>query len=64
MPGDWYLDETKKVPVKLTKFTTEGGTPAVTLIWNSSYSGEFTLWFGTDKHEKNFTKTIVVESLF
>ena len=64
MPGDWYLDETKKIPVKLTKFTTEGGTPAVTLIWNSSYSGEFTLWFGTDKHEKNFTKTIVVESLF
>lgn len=62
-PGDWYIDG-PKVPAKLEKYTTEGGTPAVKVTWTSSYSGQFTLWFGQEGHEKNFTKTIVVESLF
>ena len=62
-PGDWYIDG-PKVPVTLQKFKTEDGYPAVKVKWNSSYSGQFTLWYGKDQHEKNFNKTIVIQSLF
>ena len=61
--GDWYIDG-PKVPVTLEKFTTTRGIPGVKVKWNSSYSGQFTLWFGDESHFKNFSKTIVVESLF
>ena len=62
--GDWYIDG-PKVPVTLERFTTPRNIPGVKVKWNSSYSGSFTLWFGgKDGHYKNFSKTIVVESLF
>ena len=63
--SDWYIEESK-VPVKLEKFKTERGAPAVRITWLSSYSGQFTLWYGVKEtgHKKNFSKTIVVESLF
>ncbi len=66
VPGDWYTDEKVKVPITMKKFKTERGTPAVTIKWNSSYSGQFTLWYGNKEtgHDKNFSKTIVIESLF
>jgi len=52
--------------VSLEKFKTERGIPGVKIKWNSSYSGQFTLWYGNKEigHDKNFSKTIVVESLF
>ena len=61
--GDWFIDG-PKVPVTLEKFTTPRGIPGVKVKWNSSQSGQFTLWFGEQGHYKNFSKTIVVESLF
>ena len=63
--GDWYIDG-PKVPVTLKKFKTQRGTPGVKVKWNTSYSGQFTLWYGIKDsgHMKNFQKTIVVESLF
>ena len=63
--GDWYIDG-PKVPVTLEKFKTQRGTPGVKIKWNTSYSGQFTLWYGIKDsgHMKNFQKTIVVESLF
>ena len=61
--GDWFIDG-PKVPVELTKFTTSRGIPGVKVKWTRSQSGQFTLWFGDKGHYKNFSKTIVVESLF
>lgn len=63
--GDWFIDG-PKVPVVLEKIVTERDTPGVKIKWTSSYSGQFTLWYGHKEsgHEKNFSKTIVVESLF
>ena len=63
--GDWYIDG-PRVPVTLEKFKTQRGTPGVKVKWNTSYSGQFTLWYGikNNGHMKNFQKTIVVESLF
>ena len=63
--GDWYIDG-PRVPVLLEKFKTERNIPGVKIKWNSSYSGQFTLWYGNKEigHDKNFSKTIVVESLF
>ena len=61
--GDWYI-EGPKVPVQLEKFITPRGIPGVKVKWNSSQSGQFTLWFGEQTNYKNFQKTIVVESLF
>lgn len=61
---DWYIDG-PKVPVKLERFTTEARRPGVRITWGSSYSGQFTLWYGSKTgHIKNYSKTIVVESLF
>ena len=62
--GDWHIDG-PKVPVILEKFITPRGIPGVKVKWNSSQSGQFTLWFGKNHSNfKNFVKTIVVESLF
>lgn len=61
--GNWHI-EGPKVPVTLEKFTTSRGIPGVKVKWNSSQSGQFTLWFGENTNYKNFVKTIVVESLF
>ena len=63
--GTWYLDG-PKVPVQMEKFTTPSGTPGVKIKWLASYSGQFTLWYGdkNNGHYKDFSKVIVVESLF
>lgn len=47
-----------KCPVKLEPFTDENGFSCVKVKWLSTYSGQFDLTIG------NYTKTIVVESLF
>lgn len=62
--GKWYVGE-PNVPVILEPFLTDRGIHGVKIKWNSSYSGQFTLWFGDQNgHYKNYSKTIVVESLF
>ena len=62
--GQWHIDG-PKVPVSLEPFVDKRGAHGVNIKWNSSYSGQFTLWFGNEQgHYKNYSKTIVVESLF
>ena len=62
--GKWSIVG-PQVPVVLKPFTTERGIAGVILKWNTSYSGSFTLEYGNENgHYKNFTKQIVVESLF
>ena len=51
---EWTVD--KKYPVKLIK--TEKDPRTITLIWDSTFSGQFELSYG------KYIKTIVVESLF
>ena len=52
----WKVDG--KPPVKLEPFTDDNGFACVKVKWLSTYSGQFDLMIG------NYTKTIVVESLF
>lgn len=61
--GYWLLGQTK-VPVKLEAFVNDKNYSAVKIKWNSSYSGQFDLFY-QDLQGNNITqKTIVVESLF
>ena len=61
--GQWYL--TKKVPVLREEFQDEKGRKAIKIKWDSSYSGQFDLWYGDENGPiKDYKKTIVVESLF
>lgn len=64
--GDWYINSNSTIPIILEKFRTERDGPGIRLKWNASYSGQFTLLYGKKDsgHYKNFSKTIVVESLF
>lgn len=62
--GDWYISN-KKFPVKMETFSDDQGRNAVKIKWNSTYSGQFDLWFGdADGPLLDYKKTIVVESLF
>lgn len=61
--GYWYLGKTK-VPVKLDAFVDERNYSAVRIMWNSSYSGQFDLYYRDMKGNNITMKTIVVESLF
>lgn len=55
--GRWSVD--KKFPIEVTSVTTNArGRSVITLMWTSSYTGQFDLQYG------DYTKTIVVESLF
>ena len=56
LKGTWAAQKDR--PVTLEPFTDERGFPAVKVKWNSTYSGQFELSYG------NYSKTIVVESLF
>ena len=61
--GQWYL--TKKVPVLREEFEDEKGRKAIKIKWDSSYSGQFDLWYGDENGPiKDYKKTIVIESLF
>ena len=53
MLAEWKID--KKYPVKIIPDT---DPRSITLVWDSTYSGQFELSYG------KYTKTIVVESLF
>lgn len=54
VPGIWKVDD--NIPVTLT--VNEQDPREVSLKWNAAYSGQFELYYG------NYSKTIVVESLF
>ena len=62
--GQWYLSN-DKLPIIKEEFEDELGRTAIRLKWNSSYSGQFDLWFGDETGPLfDYKKTIVVESLF
>lgn len=62
--GKWYLGKIK-VPVTTETYETKDGYPAIKIKWNTSYSGQFDLWYGNeDGPILDCKKTIVVESLF
>ena len=62
--GKWYLGKIK-VPVTAETYETKEGYPAIKIKWNTSYSGQFDLWYGNeDGPILDCKKTIVVESLF
>ncbi len=60
---DWFVD--KKYPVKLVE-EDDIDYHVVKLQWLSNYSGQFELCYGNKDYPEspNYTKTIVVESLF
>ena len=62
--GQWYISN-QKLPIVMREFEDENGRNCVSIKWDSTYSGQFDLWFG-DKNGPlfDYKKTIVVESLF
>lgn len=63
--GDWYTTSGLKLPLIKEPFTDEEGRPAIKIKWNSTYSGQFDLWYGDAEGPLfDYKKTIVVESLF
>lgn len=63
--GDWYVTKNKRIPLTFERCETTEGYPAVKIVWTSSYSGQFDLWYGdVDGPLFDYQKTIVVESLF
>ena len=61
--GHWYV--TERVPVLKEEFKDEKGRIAVKIKWDSSYSGQFDLYYGDQNNPvTEYKKTIVIESLF
>ena len=62
--GQWYVSN-NKLPIQKEEFINSEGYPAIKIKWDSSYSGQFDLWYG-DKNGpiEDYKKTIVIESLF
>ena len=62
--GNWYISN-KKLPIIMEPFEDEKGRDAIKIKWDSSYSGQFDLWFGDESGPIfDYKKTIVIESLF
>ena len=62
--GQWYLSN-NKLPIIKEEFEDDKGRSAIKITWDSSYSGQFDLWYGGDNGPLfDYQKTIVVESLF
>ena len=62
--GQWYISN-NKLPIIKEEFEDEEGRIAIKIKWNSTYSGQFDLWYGDESGPLfDYKKTIVVESLF
>ena len=62
--GQWYISD-KKLPIIMKQFEDEQGRNAISIKWDSTYMGQFDLWFGDENGPLfDYKKTIVVESLF
>ena len=62
--GHWYISN-NKLPIVKKEFEDEEGRNAIKIKWDSTYSGQFDLWFGDESGPLfDYKKTIVVESLF
>ena len=62
--GQWYVSN-QKLPIVMREFEDENGRNCVSIKWDSTYSGQFDLWFGDENGPLfDYKKTIVVESLF
>ena len=62
--GQWYVSD-KKLPITMKQFEDEQGRNAIAIKWDSTYMGQFDLWFGDENGPLfDYKKTIVVESLF
>lgn len=62
--GQWYISN-EKLPVIKEEFEDEQGRKAIRIKWNSTFSGQFDLWYGDQSGPLfDYKKTIVVESLF
>ena len=62
--GKWYFSD-EKLPIIKEEFEDEQGRTAIKIKWNSTYSGQFDLWYGDESGPLfDYKKTIVVESLF
>lgn len=62
--GQWYVSD-KKLPIIMKQFEDEQGRNAISIKWDSTYMGQFDLWFGDENGPLfDYKKTIVVESLF
>lgn len=61
--GKWQID--KKYPVTYEVFqNAENGADCIKLKWTSTYSGQFDLVYSLNTSTQQYTKTIVVESLY
>lgn len=62
--GNWYISNSK-LPILKKEYENEKGNPAIKIKWDSTYSGQFDLWYGDkDGPLFDYKKTIIVESLF
>lgn len=62
--GQWYISDAK-LPIKKEEFEDDMGRSAIRIKWDSSYSGQFDLWYGDENGPMfDYKKTVVVESLF
>ena len=62
--GQWYISNAK-LPIIKEEFEDEFGRTAIRIKWDSSFSGQFDLWYGDENGPLfDYKKTIVVESLF
>ena len=62
--GNWYISN-PKLPILKKECENENGRPAIKIKWDSTYSGQFDLWYGDkDGPLFDYKKTIIVESLF
>ena len=62
--GHWYISN-PKLPIIKEEFEDAAGRTAIRIKWDSSYSGQFDLWYGDENGPLfDYKKTVVVESLF
>lgn len=61
--GEWYFSD-PRMPIVKEVLIDDNKKNSIKIKWNSSYSGQFDLYFEDKKNNKKYNKTIIVESLF
>ena len=64
LKGKWHVYRPAGAPIKATTFQNEKGYPAIKIKWEGVYSGQFDIAYFDENGNKEYRKTVVIETLF
>lgn len=64
LKGRWHVYRPPGAPIRTTTFESELGYPTIRIKWDGVYSGQFDIAFFDENENKEYRKTVIIQTLF